>query len=195
MTSVNAVQSANHSPERYNRGMIWLHWATVLLVLTLFISAEVWDFAERGSAFRADLKLVHYAAGILLAAIFVCRILWRLISLKSIPSAEKGVMGLAAKAAHYVLYIGLLAQIGLGFAWRWSQGHAVDFFNLFAIPPLLNISQDYRHQLGELHENLAWIIIIVSTLHATAALVHHFVLKDGVLLKMIPEQRHKTKKL
>ncbi|WP_321383651.1 cytochrome b [Rhizobium sp.] len=186
MTLSNATLAADQSPERYNRGMILLHWATALLVLLLFVTAEIWDFGERGGAFRTNLKLVHYAAGILLAVVFLCRIVWRAVSRKSIPEAEKGMMGLAAKGAHYALYLGLIVQIGLGFTWRWSQGRAVDFFNLFSIPPLFNISQDYRHQLGELHENLAWLIIIISTLHAVAALFHHVVLKDGVLLRMVP---------
>lgn len=186
MIAFDSTQRVAPSPERYNRGMILLHWATALLVLVLFITAEIWDFGERGGAFRTNLKLMHYAAGILLTVVFVCRIVWRTLSSKSLPAAEQGLMGLAAKGAHYALYIGLIAQIGLGFTWRWSQGRAVDFFNLFSIPPLLNISQDYRHLLGELHENLAWAIIIVSLLHAVAAIFHHVVIKDDVLQRMIP---------
>lgn len=189
MTSLNSTAMVAQSPARYNRGMILLHWATALLVLVLFVTAEIWDFGERGGAFRTNLKLVHYAAGILLTVVFICRIVWRTISSKSIPEAEQGLMGLAAKGAHYALYFGLIAQIALGFTWRWSQGRAVDFFNLFSIPPLLNISQDYRHLLGELHENLAWAIIIVSSLHAVAALFHHLVIKDDVLQRMIPALR------
>ncbi|TWD57896.1 cytochrome b561 [Agrobacterium vitis] len=186
MTSVYSIQANTQSPERYNRGMILLHWATAALVLTLFLSAEAWDFAERGGAVRADLKLVHYAAGIILTAVFICRIIWRIVSAKSIPAAEKGLMGAVAKCAHYGLYLGLIVQIALGFSWRWSQGRAVDFFNFFSIPPLLPVSPDYRHLLGDLHSAIAWIIIVVSTLHAAAALFHHFVIKDGTLLKMMP---------
>lgn len=186
MTSYDSTHRGASSPERYNSGMIMLHWATALLVLVLFITAEIWDFGERGGAFRNNLKLVHYAAGILLTVVFVCRIVWRASSRKSLPAAERGWMGLAAKSAHYALYLALIAQIGLGFTWRWSQGRAVDFFNLFSIPPLLNVSQDYRHFLGELHENLAWGIILVSSLHAIAALFHHFVIKDDVLQRMLP---------
>ncbi|OLP43614.1 cytochrome b [Rhizobium oryziradicis] len=186
MTSVASRQADTQNPERYNKGMIWLHWATVVLVLTLFISAEAWDFAEKGGALRADLKLVHYAAGIILAAVFLCRVVWRMLSAKSIPAAEKGLMGVAAKCAHYGLYLGLIVQIALGFSWRWSQGRAVDFFNFFSIPPLLPVSQEYRHLLGDLHSAIAWIIIVVSTLHAAAALFHHLVIKDNTLLKMMP---------
>lgn len=186
MTSVSSTQTAPQSPERYNKGMIWLHWATVVLVLTLFLSAEAWDFAEKGGALRADLKLVHYAAGIILTAVFLCRIVWRMLSAKSIPAAEKGLMGVAAKCAHYGLYLGLIVQIALGFSWRWSQDRAVDFFNFFSIPPLLPVSSEYRHLLGDLHSAIAWIIIVVSTLHAAAALFHHFVIKDNTLLKMMP---------
>jgi cytochrome b561 len=194
MTSLDATRMVEHSPERYNRGMILLHWATALLVVILFVTAEIWDFGERGGAFRTNLKLVHFAAGILLTAVFFCRIVWRAMSHQSLPAAEKGLMGLAAKAAHYALYAGLILQIGLGFSWRWSQGKDVDFFNLFSIPPLWPVSPDYRHQLGELHENIAWLIIVISTLHAGAALFHHFVLTDGVLARMIPAMASKDQK-
>ncbi|MCF1461405.1 cytochrome b [Agrobacterium vitis] len=171
---------------RYNSGMIWLHWATALLVLTLFLSAEIWDFTEKGGALRNGLKALHYGAGITLFAVFLLRLVWRIASLKTLPEEEKGVLGLMAKAVHYLLYFGLAAQISLGFLWRWSQGKPVDFFGLFSIPDLIGISPDYRHLLGDMHSLLAWVIIGAATLHAVAAIFHHAVLKDGVLMKMMP---------
>ncbi|MCM2291886.1 cytochrome b [Allorhizobium sp. BGMRC 0089] len=182
---INGLAVQTHR-QRYNSGMIWLHWSTVILVLTLFGTAEVWDFYDHGSDVRAVLHTVHIAAGICLAAVFILRVLWRLISLKNLPEDEPGLMGLAAKAAHYALYLALAGQVCLGFALRFSQGRDVPFFNLFAIPRLIDISRDYRHAIGELHNVLAWAIIAVSAIHACAAIFHHVVLKDGVLKKMLP---------
>lgn len=182
------LSSPSHpsQPARYNSGMIWLHWATALLVLLLFLSAEIWDFTEKGSALRNGLKAVHYGAGITLLCVFVARLGWRLASLASIPPEERGLMGLAAKAAHALLYLGLAAQICLGFLWRWSQGKPVDFFGLFAIADPIGVSPDYRHLLGEMHSFIAWTIIGLAAVHALAAIYHHTVLKDGVMMKMMP---------
>ncbi len=76
---------------------------------------------------------MHYGSGILLAVVFVTRIICRIVSSNALPEEEKGLMGLAAKAVHVVLYIALAAQIVFGFTWRWSQGKAVDFFGLFSV--------------------------------------------------------------
>ena len=62
----------------------------------------------------------------------------------------------------------------------------MDFFGL-GIPPLIGeIARPLRRELRELHEWIGWAIIILATLHALAALYHHYVLKDRVLLRMLP---------
>jgi cytochrome b561 len=43
----------------------------------------------------------------------------------------------------------------------------------------------------EVHEIGAWCLIALASLHATAALVHHFILRDDVLEAMAPVFRHR----
>jgi cytochrome b561 len=38
----------------------------------------------------------------------------------------------------------------------------------------------------EVHEVLAIAVLIVATLHAPAALIHHYVLHDRTLVRMLP---------
>jgi cytochrome b561 len=187
MTAISTSTSSDIRPERYNSGMIWLHWATALLVIALFLSAQVWDFAEKGGALRSGLKSVHYGCGILLALAFFIRISWRFANRDQLPEDEKGLSGLLAKLVHGLLYLALAAQVVLGFAWRWSQGKAVDFFGTFQIADPIGIPPDLRHTLGELHETVAYILVAMACIHAIAAIFHHVVLKDGVLLKMMPK--------
>jgi cytochrome b561 len=40
--------------------------------------------------------------------------------------------------------------------------------------------------LAELHNDTGWAIIAVVGLHAAAALLHHYVLRDRVLVRMLP---------
>jgi len=41
------------------------------------------------------------------------------------------------------------------------------------------------HQFEEIHNWIGWAIVVLSAGHAAAALVHHYVLKDQVLGRML----------
>jgi cytochrome b561 len=91
---------------------------------------------------------------------------------------------------HYLLYLLLVAQAAIGFAWRWAQGHAVSFFGLLEIPgPYGQLGRPTRHVFHDLHENIAWAIVVIAFGHALAALYHHYFLKDRVLERMLPLAR------
>ena len=74
--------------------------------------------------------------------------------------------------------------IVLGFLFRWAQGEPFAFFGLFDIPTLVSIDHEQRRFFGGLHNTVAWSIIVLACIHAVAALVHHYVLRDGVLRRM-----------
>jgi cytochrome b561 len=40
--------------------------------------------------------------------------------------------------------------------------------------------------VGDLHDWVAWTIIVLAVGHAGAALFHHFIVRDDVLRRMLP---------
>ena len=170
---------------RYDRVAIALHWLTALLVIVQFANAKIWGSFPRET--RHDLESVHVSLGVLLTAVIAARLIWRWLPGHQKPSLEAGWVQLASKSVHYLLYALLAAQAATGFAWRWAQGRAVEFFGLFAVPgPYGELARPVRRQLHDLHEWIAWAIIILALGHALAALYHHYVLKDRVLSRMLP---------
>ena len=124
--------------------------------------------------------------GVLLTIAIIARLIWRLIPGHQISSLETGWARLASKAVHYLLYLLLIAEAALGFAFRWGGGRSMAFFGT-GIPPLIGeMSRPLRRELREFHEWIGWAIIIIALLHALAALCHHYVLKDRVLRRMLP---------
>jgi cytochrome b561 len=69
---------------------------------------------------------------------------------------------------------------------RWSEGEAMSFFGLLIPSPLSPVARETHHQLQEIHGWIGWGIVIVALGHAAAALYHHFVLRDSVLVRMLP---------
>jgi len=124
--------------------------------------------------------------GIILSVVIVGRIAWRLIPGHQMPAIASGWLEIASKIVHYVLY-GLLAlEAGLGFVLRWSGGEAMSFFGALIRSPFAPLSRATHHQIGEWHEKVGWAIILLAVGHAGAALYHHYVLRDRVLLRMLP---------
>ena len=177
--------AAGDDGTNYDKVAIFLHWATAVLVVVQFAMAKIWDSFDKPT--RQGMESVHVSLGVLLTAVVVARIVWRLIPGHQRPAIVSGWVKLASKAVHYLLYALLVAQAALGFGWRWAQGHAVEFFGLFGIPgPYGEQDRPTRHIFHDLHENVGWAIVIIAGLHAAAALYHRYVLKDRVLERMLP---------
>jgi cytochrome b561 len=169
----------------YDGVAIALHWATAFLVIANFALAQTWDWFAKPT--RGLMEDTHMSFGVLLTLVVVARIVWRLMPGHQVSSLEAGWMRLASKATHYLLYVLLVAEAGLGFAFRWGAGRPMEFFGA-GIPPLIGeMARPLRRELREFHEWIGWAIIAVALLHALAALYHHYVLKDRVLRRMLPQ--------
>ncbi|MGV8927817.1 MAG: cytochrome b [Ewingella sp.] len=176
---------------RYDGLTIILHWATALIVIFMFGSAHIWEVLERGTPLRKGLQSVHISMGILLSVIIIGRLLWRLFTVstgrsKQAPIAMPTLMKAASHLTHLALYLLLVAQIVLGFLFRWSQAEPFYFFGLFPISDVFNFDSIMTSTFGMLHNYVAWALIIVAGVHALAALFHHYVLRDGILRRMLP---------
>ena len=166
---------------------ITLHWATALLVLTQFLLSQTWDLFGRPT--HRVMIVAHMSFGIALAVVIVARLAWRFLPGHQMPTIVSGWIGRASKGLHYLLYALLAAEAVLGFLLRWAGGEAMSFFGLLIPAPFAPLSRATHHQIGELHENVGWAIVILAAVHAGAALYHHYALKDRVLLRMLPARR------
>jgi cytochrome b561 len=189
MTDQTSVETATpivpgDDGTNYDGLAISLHWATALLVVANFALAQTWDWFAKPT--RGLMESTHMSFGVLLTAVIVARVAWRLIHGHEVQSLETGWLRIASKGTHYLLYTLLVAEAALGFAFRWGAGRPMAFF-WTGIPPLTGaIDKPLRGELRDVHEWIGWAIIIIALLHALAALYHHYALKDRVLERMLP---------
>ena len=78
-------------------------------------------------------------------------------------------------------------MIVAGIALAWARGDSL--FNIVDIPAFAPGNKALPDQIGEIHEAIGWIIVATAGLHATAALFHRYVLRDGVLARMLPDRQ------
>jgi len=169
--------------DRYDTPTIVLHWMTAVLVVVLWLSAQVIDWFPQGAP-RTNMRSVHIALGVVLAVVLLYRIAWRRLEGARLPRLGHPVLARAAAAVHVALYVLLVIEIALGVTNEWVRGDSI--FNLFTIPSFAPGDRALRRQINGYHELVANTILVVAGLHAAAGLVHHYVWNDGVLRRMWP---------
>jgi cytochrome b561 len=125
--------AAGDDQTTYDRISIALHWITAVLVLTQFMLAQTWGLTPRPT--RHLMIVAHMSFGILLTAVLIARIGWRLSPGHQAPPANVGWVERAARTVHYVLYVLLACEALLGFVLRWSGNESMSFFGL-QLPPV-----------------------------------------------------------
>ena len=178
---------------RYSRVAILMHWISALCVLGLLGMGLLMVHGDLAPMRRFQLYQSHKSVGITVLVLTLLRLAWRLGHKppphpEAMPARERR----AASAAHLTLY-GLL--VGLPLA-----GWAVVSLSSFNIPtvlfgqiplPHLQLSGLFDQAAGEavmkrVHAYSAWFLGSLVVLHVSAALRHHWVLRDDVLRRMAP---------
>jgi len=183
-SALNVSPSAPTLP-RYDRRTIALHWLTAALVIGLWLLGQAIDWFPKGSP-RSIARSTHIALGVALAWVLVRRIWWRLGGGLHLPPAGSGALDTLATLVHKLLYVLLVGTVVLGLANAWVRGDTL--FMLVKIPAFDPGNTALRGTVEELHSWAANIVLIVAGLHAAAALLHHFVLKDDILRRMLPRR-------
>ena len=72
---------------------------------------------------------------------------------------------------------------------QFARGNPLPVFGLFEIASPWLRDKNFAHNVTEVHEVFANALLILAGLHASAALAHHWVLRDRTLLRMLPQSR------
>lgn len=170
--------------QRYSRVAIAFHWAIAVLVVLNLASGLGGDaVAALGALFP-----IHKAVGITVLALTLARVAWRLAHRPPpLPAHVSRWERTAAHTVHWALY-GLLILMPLS-GWAMSSDPArrrpLTWFGTVDIPylPVSSTGAGIGH---EAHELLGWAMLLLVAIHVAAALRHHLLLRDSVLLRMAP---------
>jgi cytochrome b561 len=173
---------------RYSPVTQTIHWLTVILVGLAFLLGEGGPEYRVYSTERAFGLSLHETLGMAVLVLLVVRILWRLFDRTPEEPPMPKWMELSSKLTQAGLYFLLLAVPLTAIIGAWLEGHPVTLIGLGGIGPYLTGDHTVGHLLTEIHTLLGDLIIWLAGLHAAAALFHHFVMKDGVFLSMLPRR-------
>jgi cytochrome b561 len=167
----------------FDANTVRLHWATTALIVILWILGQTADLISEGRINRAYWS-VHVVFGFVLTILVGWRIIWRGAYGSRLPPADFGLLQVAAKATHYILYLLLSGVLALGVVNAFVRG-----YNLFDIISLPRIGDKaLRKPITNWYGFMANILLGLAFLHACAALTHHFLTRDNVPRRMLPRR-------
>lgn len=165
------------------------HWLTVVLLAILvpvgFIMADRME-SDIGGPLTEALYSTHKSLGFVVLLLTVARLGYRLA--RGAPPDEPtrtGWQRMVSHATHWLLYALLLGVPLAGWV-AVSYYDARVLFGLVALPRITPVDQDVAQLVFEAHKAGAFLILALIALHLAGALRHHFLLKDGVLRRMLP---------
>jgi cytochrome b561 len=164
---------------RYGAVAQLFHWLTVVLVGAAYLV----------SPGGREERVYSAAFGILVFALVLLRILWRLFEPTPEPAPMAPWMKHSAKAAHLGLYALLLAIPLTAIAGAWLEAHPLTIFGIGSVEPMLPPAPVLGQSIAYIHTILGNAIIWLAAFHAAAALFHHYVLGDNTLTSMLPDWR------
>jgi cytochrome b561 len=165
---------------------IIFHWATVLMVLTMFITAWL-HMRSHDAELKAILLETHRSMGLTIWTMTLSRLAWRLTHAKlpPFPNGMTRVHRAIVQIGEYCLYALLLVQPLTGLGDTIFSGRAFAIFS-WEVPPLVVTDAALRGGFQLAHQIGACTLGALVVGHAGAALFHHFVLRDDVLQCMAP---------
>lgn len=176
---------------RFDTVTITLHWITLLLVLAMIGTGLL--YGEMDDRPWAPLLLwVHRSLGVIVWMITVARLSWRLTGARfpDFPTDMTRLHRFAVRSSEYGLYVLLLTQPLTGLAQSVWGGAPFELF-VWMVPSIVAKHFGYVVLFYAVHKLGAWCLIGLVSLHASAALFHHFIRRDDVLETMAPILRRK----
>jgi cytochrome b561 len=174
-----------NEPHRYGLGSIIIHWSMALIIIGMYPLGLYIDTLDYYDAAYKTVPQWHKSIGIMLLALLLLRLLWRTVSAHPPPLAQPTLLALATKTAHFLLYILMLVALVSGYMISTADGRAIEVFNWFSIPALPAVIEQQEDIAGLIHYWTTTALIVLSGLHALAALKHHFINKDQTLIRML----------
>ncbi|MBV1863156.1 MAG: cytochrome b [Rhodobacteraceae bacterium] len=161
-----------------------LHWGMAAAILAMFALGYWMRTLDYYSPWYKQAPDIHKGVGMILMALLVFRMLWRVLDHRPDDKDLKAIERKLSHLLHTGFYLLLVVLMIAGYLIATLDGRVIDVFGWIEVPSL-HTQKGLEETAGWIHEFLAYLLMGLVALHAAAALKHHFVDRDKTLLRML----------
>ncbi|MBO0614224.1 MAG: hypothetical protein RL122_278 [Pseudomonadota bacterium] len=176
-----------NTPYTYGWVSILLHWVMAVALIGMYFSGNYMVDLEYYDSLYHTLPSLHKAVGVIMGSLLLVRLAWLYSQTRPLPSISNApaITHLAGKLGHLALYGLLLVMLSSGYLISTAKGHGINVFDLFELPALLAADKARGELAGDIHAIAGTLFILLVSIHALAAFIHHFYWKDNTLTRML----------
>jgi cytochrome b561 len=172
---------------QYSNRMVFVHWLTLALLLAAWFLGE--SLAEATDESKATLAgyVIHALVGGGVLMLTIARLFFRAKD-GTPPAIGQGLMDKVAKGVHHLLYTVLfvLPVSGLVTVLTSDAAKALLSGDATLLPKEHGYSDVFAH---EVHEVMVTVLIVLVVVHVLGAIKHQFIMKDGLMERMLPRRK------
>jgi cytochrome b561 len=166
-----------------------LHWLMAFSIIALF----AFGFYVKNmplSPQKLQYLSYHKWFGVTIFGLGLVRLYWRILHRPPrLPDRMGQLEQTLAHAGHAALYVLMLSIPVSGWLMSSAKGFQTVLFGILPIPDLLSKNREMGQLLSTVHLTLNLILAAVVVGHILAALKHHFIERDEILIRMLPSRR------
>ncbi|TBR42221.1 cytochrome b [Marinomonas agarivorans] len=165
---------------------ISLHWTIAILLIGLFFLGYWMVDLSYYDIWYQKAPALHKSIGIIVFIFMLIRLFWRITQVQPRPlSTSNAFETTVSHLVHKTLYVLPFIILLSGYLISTADGRPISVFELFEIPSLGALFNNQEDIAGLIHKYVAYVMMAIVSLHALAALKHHFIDKDGTLKRML----------
>ncbi|MGB6155155.1 MAG: cytochrome b [Castellaniella sp.] len=174
---------------RYHPLMMTMHWLTLVLLIAVYALIELRGWVPKTDPLHDAMKSWHNILGLTVFCLVFVRLAVR--NLTHTPPIQPPMpvwQDRLAHVMHIALYVFLIAMPILGWLTLSAKGRPIPFYG-WEWPALISADKPLARTLQDIHEVIGNIGYFLIGLHAVAAIVHHTIMHDNTLARMLPGRR------
>lgn len=187
----------SNTANRFGAIAKFFHWtsAAAFIAAYLIVYYVIW-FMDDTLPESWPVLNIHWALGLLVGFLVLPRLLWRLLDVQPEDPPGSKLEHRLAHTAHWALYALLIVMPLTGYLGTGAPTNfglfTVTGFNETALFTWISTTyslswEEFEAPLDVIHHFIGkWVAWAIVALHVAAALYHHRVRRDNVLIRMLP---------
>lgn len=171
---------------QYSRRVAIIHWLTMVVVVIAWLLGH--NLAGATDESRATLLgyLAHAIVGFSILLLTIVRLFFR-INDGAPPAVGQTLMDKVSKVIHFALYamLFIVPVSGMVTIITSDTGKALLSGDAELLPKEDGYKDVFAH---EVHEMLVTALIVLVVLHLMGVIKHQFIMKDGLVKRMLPRR-------
>ncbi len=171
---------------RYTKGMMSLHWLIAALVIPMLTISFFLENLPK--AIRPTAIMLHKSFGLTILCLMLLRLCWVMKAGRpALPATMPRWEIWLARSVQTALYILLIAMPIAGWVMSVLSNHIPLWFGIIRLPlPGIGPNTAWADIFFQMHQTIAWILVVLISLHIVGALKHAIIDKDKVMDSMLP---------